>query len=137
MAMKYMLDTNIIAYIRNERPEIVLQRFAEYQPEDLCVSVITLAELEYGVCRSTRPEQNRKALLVLLSRIAVVPFDENAAKEYGRIRNELTKEGTLIGANDLLIAAHACALGLTLITNNTREFERVRGLKTENWARED
>ena len=134
MAMKYMLDTNIIAYIRNQRPETVLRHFEKYQPDDLCISVITMAELEYGITRSSKPEQNRQALLMLLSRIAIVPFDVSAAKEYGRIRQNLTEKGTLIGANDLLIAAHACALGLTLITNNTREFERVEGLKIENWV---
>ena len=132
--MKYMLDTNIIAYIRNQRPETVLRHFAQYKPEDLCISAITMAELEYGISKSTRPEQNRQALMVLLSRISIVPFDENAAREYGRIRDDLTKKGTLIGANDLLIAAHACAMGVTLITNNVREFERVENLKIENWA---
>lgn len=132
--MKYMLDTNIIAYIRNQQPEAVLRQFARYQPEDLCVSVITLAELEYGVFRSSKPEYNRQALMLLLSRIAVIPFDEAAAREYGRIRDDLTRTGTLIGANDLLIAAHACSLGLTLITNNIREFERVEGLRLENWV---
>ena len=134
MAMKYMLDTNIIAYIRNQRPETVKQRFAQHRPEDLCISVITMAELEYGVFRSSKQEQNRNGLLLFLSHIAIVPFDVNAAREYGLIRNDLTKSGTLIGANDLLVAAHACSLGLTLITNNVREFERVKGLKIENWA---
>ena len=134
MAMKYMLDTNIIAYIRNQRPEAVLRHFEKYRPEDLCISVITMAELEYGIYRSTRPDQNRQALLMLLSRIPIIPFDMEAAREYGRIRNDLTKKGTLIGANDLLIAAHACSMGLTLITNNVREFGRVEGLQLENWA---
>ena len=132
--MKYMLDTNIIAYIRNQRPESVLRHFSRYQPEDLCISAITMAELEYGVCKSTLPDQNRQALLMLLSRIRIVPFDENAAREYGMIRDDLTKKGTPIGANDLLIAAHARAVGVTLITNNVREFERVENLSIENWA---
>ena len=132
--MKYMLDTNIIAYIRNQRPETVLRQFEKYQPEDLCISVITMAELEYGIHRSSKPDQNRQALLMLLSHIPIIPFDIDAAKEYGKIRDDLTKKGTLIGANDLLIAAHACAMGLTLITNNIRKFERVEGLKTENWV---
>ena len=132
--MKYMLDINIIAYIRNQRPEAVLKQFAKYNPEDLCISAITMAELEYGVYRSSKPEQNRQALMLLFNRIAIVPFDDLAAREYGRIRNDLTKKGTLIGANDLLIAAHACSLGVTLITNNTREFDRVEDLKVENWV---
>ena len=132
--MKYMLDTNIVAYIRNNRPETVLDRFRQYKPEDICISSITMAELEYGVCNSSRPEQNRIALMMLLSDISIVPFDANAAIEYGAIRYDLKKNGTPIGANDLLIAAHARSLGLTLITNNTREFERVEGLKLENWV---
>ncbi len=93
-----------------------------------------MAELEYGVCHSSKPEQNRLALMAFLSGISVVPFDGSTAREYGLIRQELTQGGKLIGANDLLIAAHAKALGLTLVTNNTREFERVRGLNVEDWA---
>ncbi len=132
--MKYMLDTNIIAYAKNNRPESVLRRFMQCRPEDMCVSSIALAELEFGVHNSARPEQNQLALVTFLSRIAVLPFDVDAAMEYGVIRADLTKKGQLIGANDLLIAAHAKALGLTLVTNNTREFERVEGLKVENWV---
>lgn len=132
--MKYMLDTNIIAYAKNKRPESVLRRFMQCRPEDMCLSSIALAELEFGVRNSARPEQNQLALVTFLSRIAVLPFDADAAMEYGVIRTDLTKKGRLIGANDLLIAAHAKALGLTLVTNNTREFERVEGLKVENWV---
>ena len=132
--MKFMLDTNIIAYAKNNRPASVLERFMRHRPEDMCISAITMAELEFGVCNSSKPEWNRLALMTFLSRIRVVPFDADAAREYGDIRADLTKKGTRIGANDLLIAAHARALGLTLITNNTREFDRVAGLKVENWV---
>ena len=132
--MNYMLDTNIIAYAKNNRPEKVLARFQQYKLEDLCISAITLAELEYGVCNSSKPEQNRLALMAFLSGIEIVPFDANAAREYGTIRHYLKIRGELIGANDLLIAAHAKSLGLVLITNNTKEFERVEGLKIENWV---
>ena len=132
--MRFMLDTNIIAYAKNNRPESVLQRLTQYRPEDLCISAITMAELEFGVCNSSRPDQNRMALLLFLSRISVIPFDADAAREYGMIRADLTKKGTLIGANDLLIAAHARSLGLTLVTNNTREFDRVENLRVENWV---
>ena len=132
--MRFMLDTNIIAYAKNNRPESVLQHLTQYRPEDLCISAITMAELEYGVCNSSRPDQNRMALLLFLSRISVIPFDADAAREYGMIRADLTKKGTLIGANDLLIAAHARSLGLTLVTNNTREFDRVENLRVENWV---
>lgn len=131
--MKFMLDTNIIAYAKNNRPESVLQRFMEHRPEDMCISAITMAELEFGICKSSKPAQNRLALMMFLSEIQVVPFDGKAAQEYGLIRAELTARGTPIGANDLLIAAHARSLGLTLITNNGREFERVPGLTVENW----
>lgn len=132
--MKYMLDTNIIAYAKNNRPEKVLARLQKYKPEDICISAITMAELEYGVCNSSKPEQNRLALMTFLSSIEIVPFEANAAREYGAIRYDLKSKGELIGANDLLIAAHAKALGVTLITNNTKEFERVKGLKIDNWA---
>lgn len=132
--MKYMLDTNIIAYAKNKRPTSVLNRLMENDPSDICISSITMAELEYGVFRSSKPEQNRLALISFLSGIQVCPFDSNAAREYGAIRFALTKSGTPIGANDMLIAAHAKSLGLTLVTNNEREFERVDGLIVENWV---
>ena len=132
--MKYMLDTNIIAYAKNNRPEAVLQKFQKYSPADLSISAIALGELEYGVCNSSKPAQNRLALIMFLSGISVLPFDSLAAREYGEIRADLKRKGTPIGANDLMIAAHARALGLTLVTNNTREFERVKGLLLENWA---
>ena len=132
--MRFMLDTNIIAYAKNHRPESVLRRFMQYRPEDMCISSITMAELEFGVYNSSKPEQNRLALMIFLSGIEVVPFDADAALAYGSIRADLTKKGNLIGANDMLIAAHAKALDLTLVTNNTREFNRVEGLKIENWV---
>ncbi len=132
--MRYMLDTNIIAYAKNRRPESVLRRLMACKPEDVCISSITLAELEFGTYNSSKPQQNRLALMTFLASIAIMPFDEDAAREYGWIRADLTRKGTLIGANDLLIAAHAKALGLTLVTNNTREFERVEGLSIENWV---
>ena len=132
--MRYMLDTNIVAYAINKRPESVLQRLMSHQPEELCISSITMAELEYGVCNSSRPGQNRLALMAFLSHFAVLPFDADAARDYGDIRNDLTKKNQIIGANDLLIAAHARSLGLILVTNNTRGFDRVEGLTVENWV---
>ena len=129
-----MLDTNIVAYAKNNRPEVVYERMSRFDPEDLCVSVITLAELEYGVFNSSNPERNQLALTLFLANIEVVPFDDDAAVEYGRIRADLRRKGTPIGANDLMIAAHAKSLGVTLVTNNTREFERVEGLMLEGWA---
>ena len=132
--MKYMLDTNIISYAKSNRPETVLNKLKQHEYKDLCISVVTLAELEYGVCNSPDPDRNRMALMIFLAGITVMPFDANAAKEYGKIRFDLKSKGHMIGANDLLIAAHARSLGLTLVTNNTKEFERVDGLKLENWA---
>jgi len=132
--VRYMLDTNIVAYAKNNRPEVVCERMSRFDPEDLCVSVITLAELEYGVFNSSNPERNQLALTLFLANIEVVPFNDDAAVEYGRIRADLKRKGTPIGANDLMIAAHAKSLGVTLVTNNTREFERVEGLMLEDWA---
>jgi tRNA(fMet)-specific endonuclease VapC len=129
-----MLDTNIVAYAKNNRPEVVYERMSRFDPEDLCVSVITLAELEYGVFNSSNPERNQLALTLFLANIEVVPFNDDAAVEYGRIRADLKRKGTPIGANDLMIAAHAKSLGVTLVTNSTREFERVEGLMLEDWA---
>ena len=132
--MRYMLDTNIIIYAKNARPEEVLRRFKKYKPEELCVSAITMAELEFGINNSSKPEQNRLALIMFLSNIEIIPFDVDAAKEYGIIRSNLKSKGVLIGANDMLFAAHAKSLGYTLVTNNTREFERVDGLLVDNWT---
>ena len=132
--MRYMLDTNIVAFAKNNRPEVVLERMRRFDPGDLCVSSITLAELEYGVFNSSNPERNQLALTLFLANIEVVPFGDDAAVEYGRIRADLRRKGTPIGANDLLIAAHAKSLGMTLVTNNTREFSRVEGLVLEDWA---
>lgn len=132
--MKYMLDTNIIIYLINHRSGKALKQFAKHKPGDLCISAITMAELEYGVYKSKQKSQNQLALILFLSRIKILPFDSKAATEYGIIRANLSQKGQLIGANDLLIAAHAKAKNLTLITNNTREFQRVKGLKLANWA---
>lgn len=132
--MKYMLDTNMIAYIINKKPRHVLGKIREYDQDDICISAVTMAELEYGIENSSRPEQNRMALTFFLSGIKILPFEDKAAAEYGKIRADLRRRGQPIGANDLFIAAHAKAEGLILVTNNTREFSKVRGLRHENWA---
>lgn len=129
-----MLDTNIIIYAKNRRPDSVLKKLKEFIPSDLCISSISLAELEYGIANSSKPDQNRLALSLFLSGIEIMPFSSDAAKEYGLIRKQLSDSGKLIGANDLLIAAHAKSLGLTLVTNNTDEFMRIKGLEIENWC---
>ncbi len=132
--IKYMLDTNMIAYAKNRRPEVVLERLIQHDPSQICISSITMAELEYGVHNSSKPEQNRTALMMFLSGITILPFDSDASFEYGKIRYALKSKGILIGGNDLLIAAHAKSLGLTLVTHNTREFSKVEGLSIEDWC---
>ena len=132
--IKYMLDTNMIAYAKNRRPEVVLEHLMQHDPSQICISSITMAELEYGVHNSSKPEQNRTALMMFLSEITILPFDSDASFDYGQIRYDLKSKGILIGGNDLLIAAHAKSLGLALVTHNTREFSRVEGLSIEDWC---
>lgn len=132
--IKYMLDTNMIAYAKNRRPAVVLERLMQHDPSEICISSITMAELEYGVYNSSKPEQNRTALMMFLSGITIMPFDTDASFAYGKIRHDLKIKGTLIGGNDLLIAAHAKSMDLTLVTHNTREFSRVEGLLMEDWC---
>jgi len=129
-----MLDTNICIYIIKNQPQSVLEHLKAKQPEGLAVSAITLAELEHGVAASAFPEKNALALLRFMVIARCLPFSHRAAGAYGKIRADLQRRGELIGAMDMLIAAHAKSEGLTLVTNNTREFERVDGLKLDNWA---
>lgn len=132
--MKLMLDTNICIYIINRRPSSIQDRFASYSVGDLGVSAVTVAELEYGAAKSAQPRRNREALELFLSPLEVAAFDREATASYGGIRAALEKRGTPIGAMDLLIAAHAVSIGVKLITNNKREFDRVPGLQVENWV---
>ena len=132
--MQYMLDTNICVYAIKRKPQKISRKLLEFNCGDICISSIVLAELEFGVCKSTRPERNEYALNEFLAGIKVVDFDRNAAKEYGDIRADLERKGTPIGSNDMFIAAHARALNLTLVTNNIREFSRIENLKLENWV---
>ena len=132
--MKYMLDTNIVIYAKNRRPPGVIERMLQQKPDDLCISAVTLAELEFGASKSSNPARNRMALTLFLTGMRVAPFDAPAARESGDIRHDLSSRGAVIGGNDMLIAAQARSLGLTLVTNNTREFERIDGLKLENWV---
>lgn len=132
--MTYMLDTNICIYAMKNKPERVLQRLKAEINEGVCISSITLAELEYGMKRSSNPAKNEQALLRFLVPLSVLPFGAAAASEYGEIRAHLQSQGTPIGPLDMLIAGHAKAEGMTLVTNNVREFERVQGLEIENWV---
>lgn len=129
-----MLDTNICIYFIKRKPESLFQKINAVREDGLAISSITLAELEYGVALSEQKERNANALAQFLVLISVLPFEETAAEEYGTIRAALRRQGTPIGALDELIAAHAKANDMILVTNNTREFERVNGLKLENWV---
>ena len=131
--MRYMLDTNICVELIRKRSPSVLQHLLRMTPRDVCISVITLGELEFGVAKSASQERNHLALLEFLAPIAVQPFTDSAAAVYGRIRGHLEALGNGIGSLDTLIAAHALALDLTLVTNNEREFRRVPDLKVVNW----
>jgi tRNA(fMet)-specific endonuclease VapC len=128
-----MLDTDTCSYIMKRSSSAILDKLRTVPPADVCISVITRAELTYGVEISPRREQDEAALEALLRHAVVLDFPEEAAAHYGAIRADLKRRGKMIGANDLLIAAHARSLGLTLVTNNTSEFDRVEGLAIENW----
>jgi tRNA(fMet)-specific endonuclease VapC len=130
----YMLDTDISSYIMKRSSDAVLRKLQTVAVADVCISAITKAELMYGVEVSPRKQQDQTALDAYLRHVAVLDFPGEAALDYGQIRGDLKARGMLIGGNDLLIAAHARCLGLTLVTNNTREFGRVLGLRMENWA---
>jgi tRNA(fMet)-specific endonuclease VapC len=131
--MKWMLDTNICIDIIKERPRSVLDRFKDHAVGDIGISVVTLAELEYGVSASSRPARNRQALDQFVSPLEIAAFERQTTAEYGRLRAALEKKGQMIGSMDLLIAAHAVSLDVRLVTHNSREFGRVPGLKIENW----
>lgn len=133
--MKYMLDTNICIYAIKHKPETVIKNFLFHEPEEICVSSVTYAELMYGVEKSMAVEKNRIALSLFLSPITVLDFHASAAEEYGKVRAELERQGMPIGPMDLMIAAHARSEELILVTNNTREFHRVEGLILEDWTR--
>ncbi len=129
-----MLDTNICIYLIRQRPESLLGRFRSFPVGAIGISVITLAELEYGVSKSSQPKRNREALEQFLSPLEVAVFDRQATIAYGTIRTALERKGRPIGAMDLLIAAHAMSLGVRLVTNDEREFRQVPGLRVENWV---
>ena len=129
-----MLDTDTCSYIMKRSNDAVLKRLRKVPPADVCMSSITKAELMYGVEVSPRRVKDAAALTAFLPYVSTLDFPDAAAADYAKIRAHLKKSGTMIGANDLLIAAHARSLGLVLVTNNTREFGRVPGLTIENWT---
>lgn len=130
--LEYMLDTNICIYITKNYPPELRGRFNQLT-ERLCISAITLAELQYGVERSARREANQDALDQFAAHIEVLPFEAQAAVHYGQLRTELQRAGQPAGPLDMLIGAHARSKGLIVVTNNEREFARMPGLRVENW----
>jgi tRNA(fMet)-specific endonuclease VapC len=131
--IKYMLDTNIVIYVIKRRPMEVLEVFNQHTGQ-MCISSITLAELFHGVEKSSRPEHNWRQVEDFTSRLDILEYGYKAAAHYGDIRADLEREGNTIGVNDLHISGHARSEGLTLVSNNLREFDRVKGLRMENWV---
>jgi tRNA(fMet)-specific endonuclease VapC len=131
---RWMLDTDTCSFILKRSNAAVLHRLRSVPVSDVSVSVITKAELLYGVAVSPRHARDSRAVDAFLRHVAVLEFDDAAAAHHAEIRAALKKRGIMIGANDLLIAAHARSLELALVTNNTREFSRVEGLAVENWV---
>jgi len=129
----YMLDTNICIYILKERPNAVLKKFEKVGIEQICISIVTYAELKFGVEKSLSKKKNQKVLDEFTDRLSILPWDEEAANQYAKIRFSLERKGTPIGNMDLLIASHARSRRDTLVTNNLKEFKRIPDIKLENW----
>ena len=135
MALRYLLDTNICIYIAKHHPPKVAQRFAQLSPGTVGMSVITFGELRYGAEKSKHRDEALATLIRLNELIPVIELNADVGAAYGSIRLHLERAGSPIGNNDLWIAAHAHSLGVTLVSNNMREFERVPNLALENWAK--
>ena len=131
--MNYLLDTNTCIYIIKKQPKEVWEKFQTIPLGGIGISVITLCELYFGIEKSSNAEKNRKALEQFILPLEIYPIEFSLAVEYGKIRSELERKGQPIGPLDTFIAAHARALGFTVVTNNEREFRRVDGLLVENW----
>ena len=132
----YMLDTDICIYIIKQKPQGVSEKLRKLQPDELAISVITFAELMNGAKKSQKVKANTRKLEELAEILIIEPFDKKAAMAYGDVRSSLEKRGMIIGSNDMLIAAHALSRDWKLVTNNEKEFRRVKGLKVENWVNE-
>jgi len=131
--MRYMLDTNICIFMIKHIPN-VKSAFEKNKEFGIAISTIVLSELEYGIARSQFPVKNKNTLINFLSNVTVLDFDSRAAVEYGNICADLYRKGTPVGPKDMLIGAHAKSAGLTLVTNNIREFSRINGLTIEDWS---
>lgn len=132
--IRYLLDTNICIFLIKSRSQALFDKVAVHRPGEIGISSITLAELEYGVSKSAHPERNREALRMFTIPLELAPFDDASAEHYGRVRSTLEAAGTPIGPLDTLIAAHGLALNAVVVTNNTREFTKVAGLRVEDWS---
>ncbi len=133
--IKYMLDTNICIYIIKKKPADIIERFRQTQISQIGISSITLSELEYGIVKSSKPDQNQFALAQFLAPLEILPYGDEAAQQYGRLRAFLEKQGTPIGSLDMLIAAHALSIDSILVTNNEKEFNRAPNLNIDNWVK--
>ena len=131
----YMLDTDICSYIIRERPIEVFEHFETLKMDQLCISVVTYAELIYGVEHSSSKKINRSIVDQFVKHLSIIDWDKKAAEHYGNIREFLQVKGNVIGAMDMMIAAHARSQKMILVTNNEKHFKRVPKLKVENWAR--
>jgi tRNA(fMet)-specific endonuclease VapC len=131
---RYMLDTDTCSYIMKRSNDLVLKRLQKVPVSDVCVSIIAKSELLFGIELSPRRQQDEQALYEFLVHVEVLDFTDEASFHYAKIRADLKGRGTIIGTNDLFIAAHARSRALTLVTNNTREFGRIRNLDIENWT---
>jgi tRNA(fMet)-specific endonuclease VapC len=129
----YMLDTNMCIYIIKKRPISLMEKFNSIPENNICISVVTYAELQYGVEKSSSKKMNQDIVDDFISHLTVLSWDMEAAHRYGKIRSTLEEKGTPIGNMDLLIAAHALSQKCTLVSNNLREFSRIKDLKSENW----
>jgi tRNA(fMet)-specific endonuclease VapC len=135
MAASYLLDTNICIYIHHRRPAQVIERFKRTKTGDAVISVVTYGELLFGAQNSRRQAEALQVAEEFASTVGIMPMPVTAAKIYGELRAGLETRGEMIGGNDLWIASHAMAEGLTLVTNNEREFKRIPGLNLENWIK--
>lgn len=131
----HVLDTNICIYLIKKQSERVLRHLEDKQPGDVGISAVTFGELDFGVKKSEQLERNARALVAFVAPLVILPFDDLAARSYGSVRADLERRGKPIGALDTMIAGHCLAIGATLVTNNMREFSKVRGLSLENWTR--
>jgi len=133
--IKYLIDTNICIYIMNKRPTGIIHKFKQFDVGEIGVSTITVSELQYGVSKSKNRRLNKQRIEEFLFPLEILPYDEIASTIYGDIRVQSEKRGEPIGPLDLLIAAHALSRNLVLISNNEKEFKRVKNLKVENWVK--